>query len=220
MRKLGVGSLFALLLGAIGVLIYLNFIADEPELVASSPTDSPPLAEPMQRPQAAPGRPQPTPPGGSRPPGRPLVASARVSEVTLLFGSQDSDGLVPESRRVSAAASPLGRARTALEELFQGSRRGYLATVPEGTRLHEVYQDPGRVVYVDVSRDIQSRHEGGTSEELRTVYSIVGTVLANVPEATGVRILIDGRQQATLAGHVNITGPLVFSTDAIALADP
>ena len=45
-------------------------------------------------------------------------------------------------------------------------------------------------------------------QELLTVYSVVNTLLVNLPTMTEVQILIDGQEADSLAGHVDLRRPL------------
>jgi hypothetical protein len=54
------------------------------------------------------------------------------------------------------------------------------------------------------------------SEELTIVAALVDTVLQNVAETTRVRLLVNGEPAETLAGHVDLTRPLLYLRDAVA----
>jgi len=204
--RLVVGGVFAALILAIGVLAYLNFYAPPPRPRASGP--------------AAGAAPAATPPpvraGASPAPAAEATQAATPSgalsaEMSLYFASPVDDGLVAEKRRVAYSnAGPAAKARAALGELARGSREGNIATLPEGSPVRAVYFDDESVVTVDLAADVQSNQLGGSQAEIEVVYSVVGTVLANVPEARGVRILVAGREQRTLAGHVDLSRPLVM----------
>jgi hypothetical protein len=49
---------------------------------------------------------------------------------------------------------------------------------------------------------------GGSADELLTVYAIVDSLTANVPQIRRVGLLVGGRERDTLAGHVDIRRPL------------
>ena len=61
---------------------------------------------------------------------------------------------------------------------------------------------------MDLDAVVRIQHTGGSMQELLTVYSLVNTVLVNLPTASAVQILIDGREADTLAGHVDLRRPL------------
>jgi len=80
--------------------------------------------------------------------------------------------------------------------------------IPRGTRLLGV-DVRGRTAYLDISREIRTGHPGGTSAEMQTIYAIVNTIALNFPQIDRVKILIEGRTEDTLAGHIDISAPLV-----------
>jgi hypothetical protein len=55
---------------------------------------------------------------------------------------------------------------------------------------------------------IRENHPAGTLSELFTVYSVVNSISLNVPEIEAIKILIEGQEATTLAGHVDIRFPL------------
>lgn len=194
--RLVVGAVFVALIVAISVLVWLNFSLPPPHpavplvpTAVATPAASAPLA-------------QATSAAGS--------AGAPAVELRLYFASPVSDGLVAEKRLVAFNAGPAARARAALGELARGSREGNISTLPQASPVREVYFDGDGVVTVDLATEVQTSQLGGSEAELEVVYSVVSTVLANVPEARGVRILVGGREQRTLAGHVDLSRPLVM----------
>ena len=62
--------------------------------------------------------------------------------------------------------------------------------------------------FVDFSGELVSRHSGGSTDEILTVYTIVDALTANLPAVTSVQVLVDGKQIETLAGHVDLSRPL------------
>lgn len=88
-----------------------------------------------------------------------------------------------------------------------GALGGVRATLPEGTRL-EGLSVKGRTAYVDLSRELLTNHSGGSTDELHTVYSIVNTLTLNYSEIDFVQILIGGRVEETIGGHIILDAPL------------
>ncbi|MFQ5441245.1 MAG: GerMN domain-containing protein [Thermodesulfobacteriota bacterium] len=81
------------------------------------------------------------------------------------------------------------------------------SAIPSGTRLMGL-KIKGGTAYVNLSVEASKNHGGGTMGELLTIYSIVDTVTLNFPEIKEIQILIDGRIQKTLKGHIDISFPL------------
>lgn len=132
--------------------------------------------------------------------------SASVREVNLFFADTAGEGLRPEARNIRRGALEEEVTR-ALEALIRGPQTGLYATIPKGTTLLGV-DVKGAVAFVNLSGEVVSNHPGGSTGELQTVYSIVDTVVLNFPTIDGVQIMVEGRSVPTLAGHIDITGPL------------
>lgn len=127
-------------------------------------------------------------------------------ELTLYFASPDARRLVPERRRVAAArANPKG----ALLELIRGPAPGSLLvrTLPPDERLLGFRVD-GTLATVDLGGELRTSMTSGTAGEVLVVFSIVNT-LTEWPQIRSVRILIDGQAVDTLAGHLDLSQPIV-----------
>ncbi len=66
---------------------------------------------------------------------------------------------------------------------------------------------------MDLSQEVVTGHTGGSLDEALTVYAIVNAVTTNLPDVTGVQILIGGKQVDTLVGHLDLRHPLKRSTE-------
>ena len=64
--------------------------------------------------------------------------------------------------------------------------------------------DPGLAV-VDLNTAFASGHRSGILVEELTVVSLVETLTANIPGITRVKILVNGKEQDTLAGHADLS---------------
>jgi len=139
------------------------------------------------------------------------VPTEEMVEVNLYFSDSQAMYLVPEKRKISQTPS---LARQAVVELIKGPENSDLyPTIPEGTQINEVYIADD-IVYIDLSEEIFKNHPGGSSGELMTVYSIVNT-LTEIPPIKGVQILVEGNEKKSLAGHIDISMPLLRDEDWI-----
>ncbi|SHE88280.1 Sporulation and spore germination [Desulfofundulus australicus DSM 11792] len=130
--------------------------------------------------------------------------AVRTVPVVLYFG--DNQGYLVVERREIPVTKAIARAT--LQELCRGpaSGSGLNPTIPPGTRVKDINIRDGLAI-VDFSRELKEKHRGGSSAELLTVYSIVNT-LTQFPSVQQVQILVEGRPLETLAGHLDISGPL------------
>ena len=139
------------------------------------------------------------------------VPIEEMVEVNLYFSDSQAMYLVLEKRKISQIPS---LARQAVIELIKGPENSELyPTIPEGTKVNELYI-AGDIAYIDLSEEISKNHPGGSSGELMTVYSIVNT-LTEIPPIKGVQILVEGNEMKSLAGHIDISIPLLRDEDLI-----
>ncbi len=143
-------------------------------------------------------------PGPVQTPPSPAPGEAPV-RITLYFSDGRGEKLVPEEREATGKGDPLGE--TVVRELIRGPKKnGLLKTIPEGTRLVR-FSVAGGLARVDFSREIQTRHWGGSSGEIMTVYSVVNS-LAGLEGINKVQFLVEGKKVETLVGHMDLSGPV------------
>jgi Sporulation and spore germination len=138
--------------------------------------------------------------------------SAAKRAVHLYFGDALGRQLIAEQRVLGPADDDVALARRLIEVLIEGPRQAGTRTLPQGARLRAVYilgngdGNDGTAV-VDFTADSFAGHPGGVGAELLSIYSIVNTLAFNIDSIRSVKVLIGGRQAATLAGHVDLSRP-------------
>lgn len=135
----------------------------------------------------------------------------KVSARTIDLYLSDADGLTLKAAGRSISKGPLEKE---LGEAIAALIKDPSTTIPAGTRLLGV-RVAGELAFVDFSSEIIKNHPGGSSGETQTIYSIVDTVTLNFPKVKEVQILVDGRTEKTLAGHIDISMPLPPDMDII-----
>ncbi|MEW6367977.1 MAG: GerMN domain-containing protein [Acidobacteriota bacterium] len=142
---------------------------------------------------------------------RPLfTATENRKKVTLFFPSASGFALVPVEREIYATNSAANQMKQIVVELIKGpdeARGVALAALPEATRLREIFMRDA-VVYVDLTKELSQNLEGGSETELLTIYSLVDSLVYNFADVKRVKILIEGAEVETLAGHVDLQRPL------------
>jgi hypothetical protein len=104
---------------------------------------------------------------------------------------------------------PSGRQQRA-EELSRALISLYLEknsphTIGAGSEVRSVYLvDPGEAV-IDMNGAFADTHRSGVLVEELTIASLIHTVTANIPNILRVKILIDGKERETLAGHADLS---------------
>jgi len=140
----------------------------------------------------------------TRPLGPPITGPV---ERVVLFVAHDEDGtLRPESAQIPM---PSGRQQRA-EELLQALLSIYLDkssphVLAPGAEVRSVFLiDPGAAV-IDLNSAFADKHRSGALIEELTVASLIHTVSANTQGLLKVKILVDGQERDTLAGHADLS---------------
>jgi spore germination protein GerM len=130
-------------------------------------------------------------------------------KVHLYFTNQDGLSLKAEERSLVRHDNAVEHARSIVNALIEGPRGELIPTLPAETRVLSLYVTEDRIAFVDFDRTIREKHPGSALSELFTVFSVVNSISLNVPEVEATKILIEGREEKTLAGHVDIRFPLL-----------
>ena len=133
--------------------------------------------------------------------------SSDQSVVHLYFADRENRFLIAEDRTFLHPDEPADLGRIIIKELTGGPREGLMQTIPAGTSLRAFYITQEGTAYVDLTREITEEHPGGVQSELLTIYSIVNSLILNIPEINAVKILINGGESLTLAGHIDLRFP-------------
>jgi hypothetical protein len=138
------------------------------------------------------------------PPEAPLYAPTDPPmTVKIFFPARGSElVLATEDQVVFRSAELTNRAKQILQKVIDGPQSpALLASIPANTRVLEVFVDETGLAYVDFSSALETDHPGGMLNEQATIYSIVNSLIYNLPEIRQVKILIGGAERETLAGH-------------------
>lgn len=139
---------------------------------------------------------------------RPVAApvSGPTEHVTLCVAYDDSGVLVAQSANILL---PQGRQQRA-EELLRALLDIYLDkssphSLGAGSDVRSVYLvDPGLAV-IDLNSAFADGHRSGVLVEELTIASLVETLALNLPDVRRVKVLVDGKERETLAGHVDLS---------------
>jgi len=132
---------------------------------------------------------------------------AEKSVMHVYFADKNNSFLLSEERIITLAENPIEQGKRIMEELLRGPRTDLMQTIPAGTQLRAMFLTGNGIAYVDLTGTVTEKHPGGCRSEIMTVYSIVNSLILNVPEIEAVKILIGGREAFTLAGHIDIRYP-------------
>jgi hypothetical protein len=129
-------------------------------------------------------------------------------KATLYFGDERSDFLIPEFRTLTTASDPAEKATALVQELIKGPTARGVRTVPRQTKIIWSKTAADGLLRINFGSEMVQYHPGGSTAELLTVYAIVNTITANIPEIKKVQLLFDGTTIETIAGHFDCSVPI------------
>jgi len=131
-----------------------------------------------------------------------------VQKVKLYFSDNQAMFLIPEERDVPFNKDKEKFLQAVVAELIKGpSIKELYLTIPKEAQVKSVHLKNNMAI-VDFSRELRTKHWGGSTGETFTIYSLVNT-LTEFPEIVKVQILIDGKRVDSLTGHLDISEPLI-----------
>ena len=113
-----------------------------------------------------------------------------------------------EQRRFPLSENtPIRFGKAIVRALIEGPRSDLVRTIPEETELRALYITKTGTTYVDMTKAFRDRHPGGSKSEMLTIYSIINSLILNISDIHSVKILIEGNEAETLAGHIDLRHP-------------
>lgn len=138
------------------------------------------------------------------------VADARRIQATLYYVSESGTHLVETSRSVLYGETSSLQVRRLVEAQIAAPPEGLTNPIPAGTTVRATFITANKEAIVDLAGALATAIHGSLDEAL-AVYAIVNTITSNLPDITGVQILVDGKEVDSLAGHIDLRAPLAKS---------
>jgi hypothetical protein len=129
-----------------------------------------------------------------------LALSALAQGETLFPFQQARQPLGSRERDIRSSELPSEEGKQIIAELISGSRERRLPALPAETGLRELFVTPEGLAVVDFTQEASSRHPGGLTMELASIYSVVNSLTQNVGKIARVQILIEGTEAETAGG--------------------
>jgi spore germination protein GerM len=136
------------------------------------------------------------------------MAPSQAIPAHLYFSDKNNQFLMAEERVLKSSKNPEFFARSIVESLIKGPQQDLARTIPAETGVRAVYLTPQGICYLDLTSGVAENHPGGIRSELLSIYSIVNSLVLNVAEIEAVKILINGDESMTLAGHIDLQIPI------------
>ncbi|HSB75544.1 MAG TPA: GerMN domain-containing protein [Terriglobales bacterium] len=131
--------------------------------------------------------------------------SGGASEAVTLYVANDQQGdLRREDASLVLPGDPALRAQAVLRALISRyTQKDSPHPLPASADVNDVYVVNGSAV-VDLNDAFGTGHRSGVLVEELTVLSLVQTLAANLSGITQVKILVNGQERDTLAGHADL----------------
>lgn len=124
----------------------------------------------------------------------------------LFWTAAHGQSVEPVELELPLSPEPAERARQLLDALISRVPSEAQRTLPADTAVLEVYLLQDGTAVIDFSASVGASLPSGIRSEYLAIESIVQTLAANVETVERARILIQGQEADTLAGHVDLTG--------------
>jgi hypothetical protein len=139
-----------------------------------------------------------------RPVGPPVAGP--TEQVTLFVAYDDTGVLHAQTTRIPLPSVRQQRA----EELLRALLALYLDKssphpLPPGSDVRSVYLVDPTLAVIDINAAFADGHRSGVLSEELTVASLIQTLSANIPGILQVKILVEGKERQTLAGHADLS---------------
>ncbi|HWR36909.1 MAG TPA: GerMN domain-containing protein [Clostridia bacterium] len=131
---------------------------------------------------------------------------AGPTEPVTLWVAYDDEGVLRQRTvQIALPPEPAERARQALRALFAA----YLEkpsphSLGDGADVKDVYLVNDTTAVIDTNAAFADAHRSGVLVEELTVISMLQTFASALPKVTRVKILVDGHERETLAGHADL----------------
>jgi hypothetical protein len=132
-------------------------------------------------------------------------SSGPTTLVTLYVASDQEGGLRRSQVNVALPQERSERARAILRSLLATYLLpGSPHPIGAGSDVRDVFLLGSDTAVIDTNAGFADSHPSGVLAEELTIASMVSTLNANDPQITRVKILVDGKERDTLAGHADL----------------
>ena len=134
-------------------------------------------------------------------------ASGKTESITLVIAHDSSGDLHIQSLTLAVSGNQQERAQEILRQLltsYQAKASPHPLTA--NAEIRNVYLVQPDMAVIDVNAAFADGQTSGILAEELTVVSFIQTLSLNAPNISAVKILVDGKERETLAGHVDTSG--------------
>lgn len=121
----------------------------------------------------------------------------------IYFSDPQERFLMPEKRYVIKENDAAAQTKEIVKALIEGSKAGLVNTFPAGVVLIDVKVGDDGIAFVNFSKNLIKKYQGGSTAEMATIYSLTNSINQNIPSIKKVKILVEGKELSSIKGHIS-----------------
>lgn len=121
----------------------------------------------------------------------------------IYFSDPQERFLMPEKRYVIKENDAAAQTKEIVKALLEGSKAGLVNTFPAGVVLIDVKVGDDGIAFVNFSKNLIKKYQGGSTAEMATIYSLTNSITQNIPSIKKVKILVEGKELSSIKGHIS-----------------
>jgi len=134
-----------------------------------------------------------------------LTAFENLFEGFVYYADKQKLSLKSVKKKFASTLDSHELAIEIIKTLIEGPSLSHLeATWPEDTKINAFFITDDGKAYIDLGLDPAMMEDMDTGTELLAIYSMVNSLTMNIAEIKMVKILIQGKDALTLAGHIDL----------------
>ncbi len=123
----------------------------------------------------------------------------------VYYADKQKTGLKSIKKRFAATLDSHELGMEILKTLIAGPQLVHLEAIwPEDTKINSFFITDEGKAYIDLDLEQGMIEDMDTWTEFLAIYSMVNSLTVNIPEIKMVKILIQGKDALTLAGHIDL----------------
>jgi len=134
-----------------------------------------------------------------------ISAGEDLFEGFIYYADQQKTALKSIKKKFAATLDSHELGMEIIKTLIAGPPLSHLeATWPANTKINSFFIAEDGKAYIDLTLGPGMKENMDTGTELLAIYSMVNSLTMNIPRIKMVKILIDGTDAVTLAGHIDL----------------
>jgi len=133
--------------------------------------------------------------------------SGPTEKVTVIVARDDTGELHPQSISIPVLDSRQQRAEEILRQLLNiYQQKDSPHPLTASAEIRDVYLTDPNTAVIDMNSALPDGQTSGILAEELTLVSVIQTLSLNVPNLAKFKLLVDGKERETLAGHIDLSG--------------